>query len=86
MVAFHANRDSSCMSMQQPIGVYTLPTGGIKENHFSSGSVVQKYSHLIPQSRREGNHEKSLKTIEELQLDFVQQQQNTNKQSCFQPG
>ena len=44
MAAFHANRDSSYMSMQQPTGVLTPPVGGIKENHFSSGSVVQKYS------------------------------------------
>ena len=48
MAAFHANRDISYMSMQQPIGVSTLHAGGIKENHFSSGSVVQKYSQLIP--------------------------------------
>ena len=72
MASFHANRDNSYMSMQQPIGVPTLPARGIKENHFSTGSVVQKYSQLIPQSRREGNHENSLKIIEELHLDFVQ--------------
>lgn len=84
--AFHANRDSSYMSMQQLTGVQTLPVGGLKEHHFSNGSVVQKYSQLIPQSRREGNHEKSLKTIEELHLDFVQQQEKMDKQSYFQPG
>ena len=72
MEAFHVNRDISCMSMQQPTRVWTIPEGGIKENHFSSGSVVQKYSHLIPQSRREGNHENSLKKIEEIHLDFMQ--------------
>ena len=74
MAAFHANRDSSYMSMQQPTGVSTVPAGGLKENHFSSGSVVEMYSQLIPRSRRpKGNHEKYLKTIEELHLDFVQQ-------------
>ena len=86
MAAFHANRDISYMSMPQFTGVPTLPTEGLKENHFSSGSVVQKYSQLIPQSRREGNHEKSLKTIEELHLDFVQQRQKMDKLSYFQPG
>lgn len=86
MAAFHASRDSSHMSMQQPTGMSTLPAGGFKEHHFPSGSVIQKYSQLVPQSGREGNCDESLNTIEELHLDFAQKQQRMDKQSYFQSG
>jgi hypothetical protein len=86
MAAFHVSRDSSHMSMQQPTGVPTLSAGEFKEHPFSSGSVIQKYSQFLPQSRREGNHDESLKTLEELHLDFVQQQQKMDNQSYFQLG
>lgn len=85
MAAFHASRDSSHMSMQQPTGMSTLPAGGFKEHHFPSASVIQKYSQLIPQSGSEGNRDES-NTIEELHLDFVQKQQTMDKQSYFQSG
>ncbi|KAH9323009.1 hypothetical protein KI387_017648 [Taxus chinensis] len=85
--AFYASRDSSHTSMQQSTEVpiliegervhrpITSKVGRFEEHHLSGGSAIRNFSQLRSESTREWQQEDSLKTIEELHMDFVHQQQ-----------
>eukprot|EP01018_Ginkgo_biloba_P011039 Gb_23470 [translate_table: standard] len=98
---FLVTGDSSHMLSQHLTGALALPSGDktglpessiskarrFEEHQISNMRVMEKFSQLKPQSRRDREHGEPLKTIEELHLDFMhQQQEKMHNQPQFRSG